>query len=233
MEKVMIITGTRKGIGRELCGHYLAEGFVVAGCSRGEATCEHPSYDHYRLDVSDEKAVANMVRDVYKKYKRLDILINNAGAASMNHVTLTPLQTAKNIFDTNYFGTFLFVREAAKIMMKHKFGRIVNFSTVAVPLGLEGEAIYASSKAAIVMLTHIAAKELAAFGITVNAVGPTPVDTDLIKAVPKEKINALLARQAIKRFGDFRDIVNVINFFIEEQSDFITGQVIYLGGVNG
>ena len=96
---------------------------------------------------------------------------------------------------------------------------------------LEGEAIYASSKAAVISLTQILAGELANIGITVNAIGPTPVKTDLIRSVPIEKIKRLLERQAIHRYGEFDDIVNVIDFFIKPESNFITGQVIYLGGV--
>ncbi|AEA34596.1 SDR family NAD(P)-dependent oxidoreductase [Hippea maritima] len=233
MSKVFIITGTRKGIGKGLAEYYLNKGNIVVGCSRGKSSIEHKSYRHFCLNVSDEKAVVDMVRKTKKEFKRIDVLLNNAGIASMNHILTTPLKTAKNIFNTNFFGSFLFIREIAKVMMKQKQGRIVNFATVATPLRLEGEAIYAASKAAIVNLTEIAARELAGFNITVNAVGPTPVPTDLIKNVPKEKMQALLNRQAIKRFGEFRDVVNVIDFFIDERSDFITGQVIYLGGVNG
>ena len=108
---------------------------------------------------------------------------------------------------------------------------LINFSSVAAPLCLEGEAIYAASKAACESLTKTMAKELASYSIRVNAIALTPVQTDLIKAVPKDKINALLEHQAIKRFGEFGDIINVIDFFISQKSDFITGQIITLGGV--
>jgi len=128
-------------------------------------------------------------------------------------------------------GTFLLSREAAKLMKTSKRGRIVNFATVARPLKLDGEAIYASSKAAVESLTSIMARELASYGITVNAVGPTPVDTDLTRAVPKEKMQALLERQAIHRYGTFDDVANVVDFFLSERSDFITGQTVFLGGV--
>jgi 3-oxoacyl-[acyl-carrier protein] reductase len=128
-------------------------------------------------------------------------------------------------------GTFLFCREAARLMQKNKYGRIINFSTVATPLKLEGEAIYAASKAAIVSLTEVMAREFAEFGITVNAVGPTPIKTDLIRSVPQDKMDRLIARQAIQRYGTFEDVANVIDFFLRPESDFITGQNIYLGGV--
>ncbi len=233
MSKVFIITGTRKGIGKELAGHFLAAGNIVAGCSRGSATISDKNYRHYELDVTNESEVAGMVRDVEKQFKKIDVLINNAGIASMNHFTLTPLSKAKEILETNFLGTFLFSREAAKVMIRKRTGRIINFVTVAVPLQIEGESVYAASKAAVHNFTQITARELGPFGITVNAIGPNPVMTDLIKTVPREKIEALVNRQAIKRAGTVQDIINVINFFVSDQSGMITGQTIYLGGING
>ena len=104
-------------------------------------------------------------------------------------------------------------------------------TTVATPLRLEGEAIYAASKAAVLNLTQVLARELAPLGITVNAVGPTPVKTDLIRSVPQDKLDALLARQAIPRFGEPEDVINVVDFFLQRSSGFVTGQNSYLGGV--
>ena len=232
MEKeVMLITGARKGIGRYLAEYYLERGFDVVGCSRDASDLLHESYTHYQLDVADETAVKGMLADVRRTHGGLSVLINNAGIASMNHFLLTPTSTARQIFETNVIGSFIFCREAAKLMRKGGGGRIVNFVTVATPLRLEGEAMYAASKAAVVSMTQIAARELAELGITVNAIGPTPVKTDLIRSVPKEKMDALLERQAIRRFGEFTDVSNVVDFFISPASDFVTGQVIYLGGV--
>ncbi len=229
--KIMLITGTRKGIGKFLAEYYLDKGYKVIGVSRGESDLTSKNYRHFCVDVSDQKNAKPIFTEIKKTHGRLDILINNAGIASMNHSLLTPIKTLNKILDTNVVGTFLFCRESAKIMRKNGFGRIINFSTVATPLKLEGEAVYAASKAAILSLTEILARELAQFGITVNAVGPTPIKTDLIKAVPKDKIDRLLARQAINRFGTFEDIANVIDFYIKEESSFVTGQNIYLGGV--
>ena len=129
------------------------------------------------------------------------------------------------------FRHFLFSRECAKIMMKKKYGRIINFSTVAVPMNLEGEMVYSSSKSAIEKMTKIMSKELSTYGITVNLIGPTPILTDLIKVVPNDKVEEILEQQTLKRFGVFEDISNVIDFFISSKSSFITGQKIYLGGL--
>lgn len=231
MNRVIIITGTRKGIGNYLAQQYLADGDIVYGCSRRNCDIEHPNYKHVRLDVSDETSVVEFVRNVYKEQKRIDVLINNAGMASMNHVLLTPKATAERVFNTNFMGTFLMSRECAKYMIKKKEGRIVNYSTVAVALNLQGELVYSSSKAAIEQLTRVLAGEIGESGVTVNAVGPTPVDTDLIKNVPANKIDELKSRQCIKRLGTFEDVKNVIDFYLRPESNFITGQTIYLGGV--
>ncbi|MCX5900394.1 MAG: SDR family NAD(P)-dependent oxidoreductase [Proteobacteria bacterium] len=228
---VMLITGTRKGIGRYLVEYYIQRGWIIYGCSREPADFTYDDYYHFCLSVSDEDKVKEMFAEIGRREGRLDVLINNAGVASMNHVILTPLSTVHRVLNTNVVGTFLFTREASKLMMKRKWGRIVNFATVATAMKLQGEAIYASSKAAICSLTEIMARELGDLGITVNAVGPTPTKTDLIKSVPKEKIDRLLEQQAVHRFGEFADITNVIDFFITPESDFITGQVIYLGGI--
>lgn len=230
-EPVTLVTGARKGLGRAIAEHYLGLGHVVVGCSRDPSDLEHPRYRHFLADVADEAAVKPIFTALRKEHGGLDHLINNAGIASMNHAMLTPLSTVDAIFSTNVKGTFLFCREAARLMQKRGRGRIVNLTTVATPLQLEGEAIYAASKAAVLSLTQVLARELAPLGITVNSVGPTPVPTDLIRSVPKAKMDALLARQAIPRFGEPADVINVIDFFLSPASDFVTAQNIYLGGV--
>lgn len=232
-DRILIVTGTSRGIGRGLAQHYLDQGDRVFGCSRAPATFEHERYEHTALDVADEQAVVAMVRRVDRAQGRIDGLINNAGIAAMNPVLLSPAASAQAIFATNFHGTFLFCREVAKVMLRRRTGRIVNLTTVAKPLRLEGEALYAASKAAVENLTQVLARELGPAGITVNAVGPTPIPTDLVKNVAEEKIAALLARQAIHRLGTIEDVAAVTDFFLAPRSSFVTGQVIYLGGVSG
>jgi 3-oxoacyl-[acyl-carrier protein] reductase len=231
-QPVTLITGSRKGIGKFLAEHYVKLGHLVVGCSRGEADWKLEGYTHFKADVQDEKNVQGIFLQIRKQFGRLDHLLNNAGIAAMNHAMLTPLSTVERVLATNVIGTFLFCREAARLMQRQKFGRIVNFSTVAVPLKLEGEAIYAASKAAVNSLTVIMARELAPMGITVNAIGPTPIETDLIRNVPKEKIQELLQRLAIPRLGTLEDVTNVCDFFLKKESQSITGQIIYLGGAS-
>jgi 3-oxoacyl-[acyl-carrier protein] reductase len=228
---ITLITGTRKGIGKFLVEHYLQQGHKVIGCSRNDVDWALEGYSHHTLDVADEQAVKMLFSSLRQRHGRLDHLINNAGIASMNHALLTPVSTVQTVLQTNVVGTFLFCREAAKLMKKHGYGRIVNFTTVAVPLKLAGEAAYVASKAAVLSLTQVLAQELGEFGITVNAIGPVPIETDLIRAVPPDKIAKLLEKQAIPRCGTFADVANVIDFYLKQESDFITGQNLYLGGV--
>ena len=208
---ITLITGTRKGIGKYLAKYYSQKNHFVIGCSRKEVDYHLENYEHIICDICDEKSVVEMIRGIGKKYGKLDNLINNAGIASMNHSMLTPKHVAEKIFDTNVFGTFMCCRESAKLMQKNKYGRIVNFSTVAVPIKLEGEAVYAASKASVVSLTEILSKEYASFGVTVNVIGPTPIETDLIKNVPENKLKELINLQTIKRYGKFEDISNTIS----------------------
>ena len=127
-------------------------------------------------------------------------------------------------------GTFVLSREAAKLMRTSGGGRIINFTSVAVPLKLEGEAVYSASKAAVESLTQILAREFAPFEVTVNAVGPCPVDTAMTRGVPDAKLQALLERQALPRPATMQDVANVIDFLIQPESRMVTGQTIYLGG---
>lgn len=230
-EPVTLITGTRKGIGRFLAEHYCERGHVVFGCSRGEPDWDHENYVHTIADVTDEAQVKALFSQVRKRHGKLDNVLNNAGIASMNHSLLTPLSSVRSVLETNVVGCFVFCREAAKLMKKTRYGRIVNFSTVAVPLRLEGEAAYVASKAAVEALTSVLSREFAGFGVTVNTIGPVPIETDLIRSVPEEKIRDIVRRQAIERLGTFRDVANVTDFFLRPESDFVTGQNIYLGGL--
>lgn len=228
--EVVLVTGTRKGIGRFLVEHFVKKGALVEGCSREQSGWKLDNYTHHLADVADERQIKAVLSSIQKRHGRLDIVINNAGTASMNHSLLTPATTVDRIMATNFRGTFLVCRESAKLMKRRGYGRIVNISSIAVPMRLEGEAIYAASKNALTTFTQILAGELAEFGITCNVVGPTPIETDLIRGVPREKLNQIVNRLAIKRLGRFEDVANVIDFFVKPESDYVTGQVIYLGG---
>jgi 3-oxoacyl-[acyl-carrier protein] reductase len=228
---VTLVTGARKGIGRYLAEHYVEQGHHVVGCSRGQGTLEHKRYDHRRLDVGDEQAVIALFREIRGRHGRLDHLVNSAAIGSRNLVVLSPLESVLDVLRTNVAGTFVVCREAAKLMARNRGGRIVNFGSVAVPLAPGGSAIYAASKAAVLTLTRVLARELGPFGITVNAVSPNPVETDLLRGMPQAELDALVALQAIGRSGTLADVASVVDFYLAPSSGFVTGQNVYLGGV--
>lgn len=227
---VTVVTGSRTGIGRHLAEHLLEQGHAVVGCSRQATDLAHARYLHVEADVADEAGARAVVGAARKTFGRLDNLVNNAGAAAMNHALLTPAAVVERLLQVNTLGTFLMSREAARVMMGAKRGRIVNFSTVAVPFHLAGEAAYVAAKAGVEALTRVLAQEFAPFGITVNAVGPGPMDTALTRGVPDDKLEALRARQAIHRSPTLADVAHVVDFLLHPSSGMVTGQVIYLGG---
>ncbi len=230
--KNILITGSSRGLGKALAENFIEQGYQVFGCSRSQGEISASGYHHTQLDIADSDQVSSYFFDLRKKIKQLDAVINNAGIASMNAFALTPEKTFQKIFGVNVQGTFLFCQKALALLKKAPHPRIVNMTTVAVPLQLEGESIYAASKSAVETLTHILAKEYGSFGITCNAVGPSPIETNLIKGVPKVKIEQLIKRQAIQKMATPQDVINLVEFFLRPESSMISGQVIYLGGIS-
>jgi 3-oxoacyl-[acyl-carrier protein] reductase len=228
---VALVTGARKGIGRFLSEHLIRQGYRVVGCSRTPPDWKAEGFVFVSADVTNEQQVKALFKEITRLHGRLDVAINNAGVASMNHFMLMPLDTYEKIMNTNVRGTFLVSREAAKMMRKRKYGRIVNFSSAALPMRLAGEAVYLAAKSAIASLSQVMAREVIEFGITVNVVGPGPVTTDLIRGVPKEKINQILENMPTRRLSTLEDVANVVDFFLRPESSAITAQIIYLGGV--
>lgn len=228
----ILITGSSRGLGKKLAEHFLHNGDVVIGCARSEGEIDHPNYHHYQVNIVSSDEVTDFFFTLRKEFKRLDAVINNAGIASMNAFALTPVESFQKIFDINVRGTYLFCQKAFSLLKKSEFPRIINMTTVAVPLKLEGEAIYAASKSAVETMTRILAKEYGHFGITCNAIGPSPIDTSLIKGVPKEKITQLVKQQAIRKMATPADVINLADFYLRPESHMISGQVVYLGGIS-
>ena len=204
-----LITGTSQGLGLALAERLLADGWTVHGFARGPQALAHANFTAHTVDVADEGAVRAAV-SVVASSGRIDLLINNAGAAALNAFLLTPGSVAESLMRVNYLGAFHCLQAVGKVMVRQRGGLVVNLTTVAVPLSLDGEAAYVASKAAVEALTRVAAGELATQGVRVIALGFGPVDTDLTRAVPKAalaKINARIGRPAGTSMAEAVDFV--------------------------
>ena len=231
--KVVLVTGARRGIGRLLVDHCLQHGAQVAGFSRNEeAVTEHPQYRHFTVDVRDHQSVTRGFADLRKNFSQLDIVINNAAVLTSQYSMIMPAAAAKDMVEVNLLGTFLVSREAAKIMRRTKWGRIINISSMAASLEPVGDSVYAATKAGITSLANVMAKEFSSFNVTCNTLGISAIPTDMLNQVPREKIDAVIGGLPIPRYATAEDIMNVIDFFVSERSGYITAQTLFLGGVN-
>jgi 3-oxoacyl-[acyl-carrier protein] reductase len=229
-DQVVLVTGTSRGLGRVIAHRFLGQGATVVGVSRGEGTFEHDRYVHLQADVTDEQAAIGAVRTAFGVAGRLDVVVNNAGAASMNPILLTPGSLVERLLKVNYEATFWISREAARYMHRRAYGRIINMSSVAVPMALEGEAAYAAAKSAVETFSRIFAREVAGYGITCNVVAPAPVPTDLIRGVPARALEKLTRRLALGRTCTPEEVAYAVEMLASPEASAITGQVVYLGG---
>jgi 3-oxoacyl-[acyl-carrier protein] reductase len=230
--RVAVVTGARRGIGRMIASHLLAEGAAVVGVARGAATLEGPSYTHLSLDLGDDEAVRAGFRQVGRQFPRLDILVNNAAVLTSQHLLLMPTARIQEMISTNLLGTILASREAAKLMSRKRFGRIINIGSMAAALEPVGDSVYAATKAAAMTLAAVLSKELAGFQITVNTLGVTAIATDMLGQLPADKVAAVVAGLPLPRHATEGDILHVLDFFASERSGYVTGQTIFLGGVH-
>lgn len=227
---VMLITGTGRGIGRGLAEHFSGAGYRVVGCSRGPATWSAEGYEHAQVDVGSEAQVTAWVRSVRRAYGRIDVAVCNAGLApAAQLLTMTSGAVLEDVLRTNVGGTFHVCREVAKVMMPRRAGRIVTVSSMAVGLHQEGTSVYAASKAAVVEMTKILAKELAPAGITCNVVAPSMLMTEAVAALGERVIAEALQKLTLKREVTLEELCNVVSFFAAPASGCITGQVVHMG----
>ena len=238
--KIAIVTGASRGIGRQIAKTLAEQGaaVIVNYCGSEQAanetveqiTASGGTAKAYQADVSDYTQAADMMNDVVKEYGRIDILINNAGITRDNLILKMNDEDFMKVINTNLTGTFNCVKHASKIMLKQKYGRIVNMASIVGIYGNAGQANYAASKAGVIGMTKSVAKELGSRNITVNAIAPGYIGTDMTDSLPdaaKEKITSAIA---MKRMGAVEDVANLAAFLASDNASYITGQVI---GVDG
>lgn len=230
--KHAIVTGARRGVGRIIAEHILAHGGSVAGFARHEQSINHPSYRHYLVDVSDARSVESAFAELRKTQPTVDIVVNNAGVLTAQYAMIMPAAAAQDMFATHLMGTFMVSREAAKMMRRRKWGRIVNISSMAASLQPVGDSVYAACKVGMATLANVMAKEFAPIGITCNTLAISAIQTDMLASLPQDKIEEVVKGLPLPRFAEPDDVLNVLDFFVSERSDYITAQTVYLGGVN-
>ena len=230
--KIALVTGSRRGVGRLVSEHLLRHGATVVGFARGEATIEHAAYRHYQVDVGDPAAVQQGFGRVAKEVGAVQIVINNAAVLTSQYAMIMPPQAAQEMIAVNLLGPFMVSREAAKMMRRTKWGRIINIGSMAASLEPIGDSIYAATKAGVATLANVLAKELGPLGVTCNTLAITAIDSDMLAQLPRDKVAAIVRQLPVPRFAEPDDILNVIDFLISERSSYITAQTIWLGGVH-
>jgi len=238
--QVAIITGAGRGIGHAIALRLANEGARVASVSRSEANAQRTADEinaaradaakAYAVDVADHQAVQKIGGQILEDFGRVDILINNAGVTRDGLSMRMSIEDWETVVNTNLKGAFSFTQAVMRSMIKQRSGRIINISSIAGVTGNAGQANYAASKAGLIGLTKSLARELASRGITVNAVAPGFIVTDMTGVLSDQVKETILAKIPLGKFGEGDDIAAAVAFLAAPEAKFITGQVLTVDG---
>lgn len=239
-KQVAVVTGASRGIGRAVALELAAKGiFVIINYNGSADRAEKVKKEieenggcaeALQWNVADYKACEQAVRDIVKKYGKINILVNNAGITKDGLLMGMSREDFDSVVDVNLGGTFNMLRFVSRQMLRQKSGRIVNMASVVGIAGNAGQANYAASKAGVIGLTKTAAREVASRGITVNAVAPGFIETDMTEVLPEKIKEASAAQIPLGKFGKAEDVANAVAFLASEDAGYITGQVLHVDG---
>ncbi len=240
MSKTAIVTGASRGIGRACALRLARAGMDVAvnyNSSEEEALKVVNAIKEMgqeavaiKANVSDRKEVGTLFREAYKQFGHIDVLVNNAGVVDDAYLLMLNMDSLDRSMDINVKGYFYCCQQAALKMFRQKSGKIVNISSVSSRLALAGQSVYSATKGAVNSMTATLAKELAPYGIQVNAVAPGFISTEMIEAIPEDKKEEYLKSIPMGRLGTVEEVAEVVNMLCSDVSSYITGQVIVMDG---
>ena len=238
-ERVALVTGASRGIGREIAMRLARDGrrVVLVSRSAGPLTDLKSQIESAggkaavkAVDVADGAAFAKAIDEVAEEFGRLDILVNNAGITRDNLTLRMSDQEWDEVLSTNLTSAFVAIRAAARTMMRGKFGRIVNIASTSGIVGNAGQANYAAAKAGLIGLSKSIARELGGKGITCNVVAPGYIETDMTASLPQEIKDKILSMVAVRRLGKPEDIAAAVSYCASDEAGFFTGQTIIVDG---
>jgi 3-oxoacyl-[acyl-carrier protein] reductase len=238
--KTALITGGSRGIGRAIGNRFAQQGADVAFTYKGNAAAAAGAAEAIdalgrrsvpiQADASDPEAAESVVKAVLEVFGKIDILVNNAGVTRDDLIMRMSVEAWREVLETNLFGAFWMIKAVTRPMLKARSGRIVNITSVSGQAGQMGQANYSSAKAGLIGLTKATARELASRGITVNAVAPGFVLTELTQDLPEALLTELTNRTPLGRFGTTEEIADAVAFLVSDEAAFITGQVLAVDG---
>lgn len=239
--KTALITGCNRGIGKAIAEKFVSEGANLICAIRKDnpvfqeeiellAAKNGAEIDFIYFDLTDEDGIKAAFGDLTKKKRIIDILVNNAGIPAGGFLLMTSLTKIKEVMQVNFFSQILITQQVAKLMMKQKHGSIVNMSSVTAMDNQAGWTAYGSSKGAIISFTRTAARELATFGIRVNAVAPGLIDTRMGEEMDEKYQVDMINRADLSRKGTPEEVANLVCFLASDEASYITGQIIRIDG---
>lgn len=239
-DQIVVVTGATRGIGRAVTQAFLRQGATVLGIYhnnrqaaeqfKAECSSDKDNLLLFQCDISKEEQVAVFYQEIEQRFSSIDVLVNNAGIRKDAFLALMQSSDWQSVLDINLTGSFYMAKQAVLLMMKKKYGRIINITSPVSYLGFAGQANYAASKAGQIGMTRSLAKETAKKKITVNCISPGFIETDFLQGLTKDQVDAYKNMVPMRRFGTPEEVAEAVLFIAGKNASYITGAVLEING---